>query len=255
MARKITVSPPPNNVNSTRIDFNPNGFEKLVYSKGYEVMWEKALQCPCKNKGGEAQVDCKNCNGTGWIFINQKKTRMVIQSQEFKTIFRDWGEETAGTAKLTSLPSDPVSFMDRITIQNATSYFSNVLYPILDTERNLYKAFTFYNVEEIEHAFLFNDVNQPLIQLNVDDIIIEAGEIYFPQNLSQYGENLQISIRYSHKPVYHVIDINRELIESFVKNNVTGIENSEMLPINGLCRRAHYLTSRFKPTFFNDSTS
>ena len=73
-----------------RADLHKREFDTLIHQKGRDVLLETALQCPCKSPSTNQQSDCKNCGGTGWIFVNPRETRMVLTAINAVTEFRPW---------------------------------------------------------------------------------------------------------------------------------------------------------------------
>ena len=98
MANLITT-PPANVDTTTRVDFNKPSFEKLIYQKGLDVVWEQAIHCPCKDDEAANQglSSCKNCGGTGWVFINPEETKMIIHSMNLNTRYKEWSMEKLGS--------------------------------------------------------------------------------------------------------------------------------------------------------------
>ena len=69
--------------------FHRNDFEKLIAQKGRAVTLEQAIQCSCKSRSANQQSNCQNCGGTGWIFINSRLTRLVIQQMKINITFSE----------------------------------------------------------------------------------------------------------------------------------------------------------------------
>jgi len=125
----ITVTPTPSQVaNQGRADFVKSKFDDLIYQKGYDVVHEKALRCPCVSKNANQQSNCKNCGGSSWIFFNPTQTKMVIHSMNLNTKYKEWSQENIGTASISSLAETETSFMDRITVIDGEAIFSEVLF-------------------------------------------------------------------------------------------------------------------------------
>ena len=59
------------------VSFRNDDFAALIDSKGYTIIIEKAVRCPCEREMGQALVSCQNCYGSGYIFINPLKTKAI----------------------------------------------------------------------------------------------------------------------------------------------------------------------------------
>ena len=64
-----------------------------------------------------------------------------------------------------------------------------------------------------------------------------------------------VSIRYSHYPVYHVVDVNRELMKVRERNCSYSNERLTQMPINIVARKAHYIfnAQNFDAEIFENS--
>jgi hypothetical protein len=110
------------NLSNVRADFNRSDFETLIAQKGRKVIIEKSLQCPCKGKSTNQQSNCRNCGGTGWVFINPVETRLILQGMNITPNYKAWSEEITGDLKVTASDTEGLTFMDRITVEDGKSY-------------------------------------------------------------------------------------------------------------------------------------
>jgi hypothetical protein len=225
-------------LNNTRADFNRSDFETLIAQKGRKVTLEKSLQCPCKGKSTNQQSNCRNCGGTGWVFINPTETRLVLQGMNITPNYKAWSEEITGDLKVTASDTEELTFMDRITVEDGRAIFTEVLFfKVRDV--NTF-AFTCYNIKEIKYIGYFKGVDQPFQRLAFGtDYTFEKNivRIINPAIIPVQGD-ISITIRYVHAPQYLMIDMKRESMETFV------MESSEKmvhLPIAGTARRQHYI--------------
>ncbi len=238
-------------INSTRADFDKNKFDALITQKGYDVIHEKCLQCPCKSKNSGQQTSCKNCGGSGYVYFNPAKTRMVIHSMNINTKFKEWSKENIGTASISSLAETETSFMDRITVLDGIAIFTEVLFLKKYGDTTFYWN-TIYNIKEISYLGLFIDTDEkfkPLVYgtdftYSDNKIIFLTVNLYL-DNLSTPSDELDISVsvRYKHSPQLHIIDSPRETIQTFI--NISG-EGEEVvsLPVHSIGRRSHYVLNR-----------
>ena len=238
----VTISSPPDNVDSTQVDFILNDFEKLIWQKGYSVLHESALKCPCKSKNSGQQSNCKNCGGSGWAFINAVETRMVIHSMNLTTQFKEWSEESIGTASVTCMDREKLSFMDKITVVDGKTIFGEVLF-LKQLNTNLF-FYTTYDIKEIQYIALFDTVTSKYTNLfyNTDFTYTKNKIILNPvkwTSLIPIDGDLSIIVRYVHSPVFLIIDLQRNTMVSDVK--ILGVESPEQFPIHAVGRRLHYV--------------
>ncbi len=239
---------PPSNINIARVDLVKTKFDALVWEKGYKVILEKALPCPCASKNSNHQSNCKNCGGNGWLFVNAIETHIVMTAMNMNTKFLAWTEENRGTASVTALSEDETSFMDRITVKDGIAIHSQVLFvkEFEDTSSTVYYFNTIYDIKEILYLALFRDSNTSLLPLvygvdftySSNKIIFLTASTYINPDLEE--QDLSIVIRYKYAPQFHIIDIQRETMQSFVNIANEG-ETKIDLPIHAIARRSHYV--------------
>lgn len=236
----VTTQTPPNLIGQPDVQFREDDFDAFVYSKGYEVIYENAVSCPCKSKSNNNPLSsCQNCNGSGWVLFNPIVTRMVLQGMNINTRYRQWSEEMVGTVAVTSRSVDKLEFMGRITVKDSDSIFSQVLHPWSNNSELF--AFTIYDIKDIYEVFLFQEADQPLIKLNTSNYSYERNKLILDSSYSDIDE-LSVSIRYKHWTEYHVIDILKETRRSYISDASTkGKQQSAMFPFNAIARRSHYV--------------
>lgn len=247
----MEISQAPANVlvNQSRADFNKSGFDKLVWEKGYEVIHEKTLKCPCVSKNSNQQTNCKNCGGSGWIYFNPTLTRMVLHSMNLNTKYKEWSRENIGTVSITSLAETELSFMDRITVVDGIAYISEVLFLKQTVDRSTYYWNTIYDIKEICYVGLFLSTDEKIKALKYgtdftytsNKIIFLTASLYIDPSVEE--QDISLTIRYKYSPQIHVIDSPRETIQTFININNEGEENVS-LPIHSIGRRSHYVLDR-----------
>ena len=242
--KTVAISEAPANTALPTVEFIKNDFERLIWNRGYDVIHEQALRCPCKGANTNQQSNCKNCGGSGWTFINAVETRMVIHSMNLDTKYKEWSEVSVGTASITCLDRENLSFMDRITVKDSRTIFTEALF-LKQIPGNLF-FYTVYDIIEIQYIAVFDTVNTKYenIFYNTDftytrnKIILNSAKW---SSLIPTDGDLSITIRYVHNGQYHIIDLPRDTMESFTK--ITGFEKKEpnQLPIHAVGRRSHYV--------------
>jgi len=235
------------------VDFDKPTFEGAIKDKGINVIHEKAYLCPCKDKtNGDHQSVCKNCAGSGWIFANPIKTKMIISAitsdDRYKDgALREWGMLDSGSVRITAYPDDKLSYMDRITVLDAISEHQQVLYPALTDGSDMSNsdsvddgtlfAATKYDIKAIDFIGLFKGADVVLQRLiEPDDYTYRDNLILFDWKHNSLVDPC-ITIRYRHNPTYHVVDIPRESMQTYANDARTKL----ILPNHALGKRAHLI--------------
>jgi len=225
-------------------------FEELIDAHGYISYIDRAMRCPCAMKhDSQALSTCKNCGGRGWLFVDRKETRVISQSMNNAKRFKEFGEINKGEAKITTRGEDKLGFMDRIILLELEAYYSEILRPIDFLDEIV--AYPVYEPIAITNMMVFVSGSEKLAQVDSSSYSVQGNKIVFHESFRDLGTstndvndtelNLSFTVRYSYHPVYHVIDANRELMR--VKERTNSFNNEEMkdMPINVLCRKAHYI--------------
>lgn len=254
--KSIVTNPPvihqtPATLVDPRIGWRVRDFEELIQAHGYDAYIDKAMRCPCTDKAtGQAMSTCKNCLGRGWLFTDRTETRVVAQHMDSKRQYQDWSEVNRGTASITTKGADKLGFMDRIILLQLEEWYSEVLNPVIWQGQLI--AYPIYEPLKISRMALFVSDNTALKELKEgDDYEVDKNTIVFNENILTYIEmkdvndpaaNVSITIRYSHYPVYHVIDVNRELMK-VRESKFCGFDDEKLkqMPINVLARKAHFI--------------
>lgn len=244
----ITAQTPPS-LDLPKPHWDVNKFESLIYNMGYDAYIEKALRCPCCDKAtGQALSTCHNCLGRGWFFVDKRQTRVVAQSMENQRRNSQTGEINHGNARITARASDKLGFMDRVMLLDLTAWYTELLNPI-EYEDELI-AYPVYEPLEISNIYLYGGDNVKLIPLTPNQYEISGNKIIFDKSLeelvpvedmNQKFPEMTISIRYSHYPVYHIIDEERSLTK--VRENGCSFTDGQLkqVPMLYVGRKAHYI--------------
>lgn len=244
----------PSSAVNPRVGWRVDDFEKLIQSQGYDVYIDRAMRCPCVDKAtGQALSTCKNCLGRGWFFVDRTETRIIAQHMDSRKRYLDWSEVNAGTASMTTKGSDKLGFMDRIILLQLQEFYSEIIRPTLYDGELL--AYPVYEPLNITNMFLYvgdytklEPIPEAMYTVDRNKIIFDKSilEVVPVDNVNQNSPSVSISVRYSHYPVYHVIDVNRELMR-VRESKLCGYDDETLrqMPINVLARKAHFI--------FNDS--
>lgn len=231
--------------NTNRADLNKSDFDLIVYQKGRDVTYERGLQCPCKSKSGNQLSTCRNCGGTGWLFINPLKTRMIVTQLAVTSDYKAWSEESRGTISITSTEDIHLSFMDKITLENADAIYNEAIYFTLSEDQLYYYAYSAYPLISILYCGFFKGDTSPLQRIKLEDLEIDGNWIKIPVGVLDSAvktqEGISATIKYIHAPVFYVIEMKRETMQSY--KLIGGGEKNQDFPISALARRGHYVLS------------
>jgi len=225
-------------------------FNSLIWNNGYHAYIEKALRCPCVDRatGQASSVTCPNCMGRGWFFVDKRETRVISQSMVNIRRNSDIGEINRGTARITTRAVDKVGFMDRIILDDLLAWYSEVLRPVMFNGELV--AYPIYEPLDISNIFLYTGADKKLLPLNASKYTVEGNRIVFDESIidevevtdvNQKTPDISISIRYSYYPVYHVLDVNRELMRVRQKGCNYSDDQLTDMPILCECRKSHYI--------------
>jgi hypothetical protein len=153
MIPQTTLAPP-------RADFERSDFERIISQKGADILFEKALMCPCKSKSTNSQSNCKNCGGSGWLFVNPKETRMLVSGLSIVNDVKPWSEEERGTIVISASDTEELAFMDRLTLINGEAIYQEVLHFKRDGGEVF--AYTAYPIKKLLYGGLFLSSTTPL---------------------------------------------------------------------------------------------
>ena len=254
--KSIVTNPPvihqtPAIVVEPRVGWRVRDFEMLIQAHGYDAYIDRAMRCPCAEKAsGQALSTCRNCMGRGWFFTDRTETRVIAQHMDSKKHYQDWSEVNRGTASITTKGIDKLGFMDRIILLQLEEWYSEILRPIMYDKELV--AYPIYEPLQISSIYLFISDNTALLPLKEgEDYSVDKNKMVFNQEIlndivmkdvNNPSANVGISIRYSHYPVYHVIDVNRELMKvRESKFCCYDDETLKQMPINVLARKAHFI--------------
>jgi len=248
---KVEIQNPPDNLQPTDPGFEEGSFDKFIWDKGYRVIHEKVLQCPCKSVRVNQKSSCRNCGGSGWIFINPVETRMSINGMNKDTTFKEWSQENRGTAGITCMTDMTLCFMDKITIVESENLFNEVRHFVKSEDDKLF-TYCSYLIKTIEYIGLYVDDDSALQILIKDvDYTTDGYRIYLDDSyLEDYVDDntYSITVRYYHQPQYLIIDANRSVMNSRI--SYERVEKEFKLPLHYIGRLAAFVLDM--PNIAND---
>jgi hypothetical protein len=247
--KPIVFKTPPAST-TPRVGWDVDRFETLIQTQGYDALIDRAYRCPCADKtSGQALSTCRNCLGRGWFFIDRTETRVIAQHMDSKRQYLEWSEVNRGTASITTKGIDKLGFMDRIILTQLEEFYSEILRPVVYNDQLI--SYPVYEPLKIYSMFLFSSDTTKLIPLDSSMYSVDKNAIIFsnelvnlvnPSSFNVTEMPIAITIRYSHYPVYHVIDVNRELMK-VREGKLCSLSDSELrqMPINVTARKAHFI--------------
>lgn len=221
---------------------NADQFDGMIGDHGFKSYIDKAMKCPCTARQvGLSETGCMNCGGTGWFFIDRIEAKIMALGINSNKKNAAWSEENMGKASITVEHGNNLTFMDRFTLNELESVYSENLSFI--SKINQFFAFTIYEATEVINAYCFEGNDNKLRSLvNGRDFVIENNRLVMDKKFNPRASDTKpftVSIRYKHHPVYHILDVKRDLQKSkFIAGDV---EEKKYLPQNFICVKAHYI--------------
>lgn len=247
MAKQIAKKTSDEIVTNQQVDWDRSQFDDAVTHHGYLCFIDRALSCPCC--GGDiknALPDCLNCGGSGWVYIDRQESRVLCSSISNRNKYEVWTAENMGTVNITCKPQDKLGYMDKVTLLELESWFNQAV-RLYSGDDDVFALLTYEPVSVFD-VYLFVGSKTKLRRLSESEYTIENNKItvnnnvFTPQEL-QNIENKTISVRYTHNPIYYIIDINRDLIKQKTMKNCkdVGTPNLTNYVLSAIGRRAHYV--------------
>lgn len=197
------INKPPADLGRVAI-MNKQPFESLIWTVGSNAVIEKAVQCPCKEKGGENNTLCQNCLGSGWVFVNPVKTMVLAHGIRQEERLQMFGKDAETVMKFTVSDRDRVATMDRVTMTDAIVVHSEILQ--MPLRKGGQWAYLDYVPKKITEIYAFEGINRKLAKIDASEYVLNGNRISF----NEYKTYESVSIRYEHNPQYNAIYGHRE---------------------------------------------
>lgn len=246
MNKSIITTPAPTLQGIASPEFIRREFDAATYLKGLEVIIEKALRCPCHLH--HPLIDCENCFGTGWFYINPTKTHALITGINQNNQYKTWSEELLGTISVTVTDTDKpnLGFFDKITIKKEYSYFSENLV-VRKGGLDLF-VFTTYKPTEVISIHRFVSSTEKLVQVTAFQQSTDNPYCTVLENNPNIQEGDVVSVYYKYELQFNVLDFPHIVRASWIKDKSTGQLVRTELPIQAIARQCHLIASE-KPNF------
>jgi len=237
---KIPIQrPPASTFRKARVDLDKTEFDALIENKGYDAYIDKAIKCPCLGRGHHARLDCVNCLGTGWIFIDRTKTKLVSQSMDTSTKYEGWSELNYGQARITARDVDLMGFMDRVTIIDGSATTTQVL-EAMEVNGSTVVRFI-YDPKEITDIYVYAGADKKLQRLIEGTDYSHSGNTLTLSSFFEDKLDIRLVARYTHSPQFHVVEMYREAMTARIKNRNTDQDEVVLMPVGAIARRSHYV--------------
>jgi hypothetical protein len=237
-------TPPPPPPSGPQVYHNLDDFEGLIAGHGQPVELATALGCPCRDATtGSAQQTCSSCLGMGYLFPLVHNTLAVLQQLGATRKAYNWAEATLGTVSISITNADKLGHMDRLTLLKAETTYqqqATIYAPIAPGDPAL--TVLVYPPLTIEHAYTWNPATHQAEPLP-DGAILAQTERVLALDPALAGR--QLAIRYRHRPVYHIVEIPRDIMTA--PSDPTAKLRS--FPLHAIGRRAHLLIGPTTPNY------
>lgn len=138
-----------------RVDFKVDKFELAIETKGYLLLWERSIQCPCApvvSQTEQPDPNCDLCKGVGWIYFGASESQILTEYEltdlqqsmldssggmvirglitsvtSKETPYEIIGRWVEGAANLTVRHENRLGYYDRITSLDSQIVFSETL--------------------------------------------------------------------------------------------------------------------------------
>lgn len=108
-----------------RVDLWNTAFDKFVVERGYNVIWEKAINCPCNRSTKETtdatDLNCPLCKNKHFIWVNPTQIKCMMTSLGRDNDLAQDGIYQIGSYKVTTHSSHKIGFYDRLTFTETSA--------------------------------------------------------------------------------------------------------------------------------------
>jgi hypothetical protein len=228
------INRPPSDLGRVAI-MNKQPFESLIWTIGSNAIIEKAVQCPCKEGGGENSTLCQNCLGSGWLFVNPVKTMVLAHGIRQEERLQMFGKDAETVMKFTVSDRDRVATMDRITMTDAIVTHSEILQ--MPFRKDGQWAYLDYVPKRITEIYAFEGNSKKLAKILPSDYELNGNRISF----KEFTKHESVSIRYEHNPQYNAIYGHREAMVHPKYNNGTLKTTKLQFPVHFYGQKSNYV--------------
>ncbi|VVB53219.1 Uncharacterised protein [uncultured archaeon] len=111
-----------------RTDLWPDAFDKFITERGYNVIWERAINCPCnvstKRTDDAGDLNCPLCKNKHFIWVNPTQIVAAMTALGRDSSLEPDGNYQIGSYKVTTHSRNKIGFYDRLTFLETSSPLS-----------------------------------------------------------------------------------------------------------------------------------
>jgi hypothetical protein len=108
-----------------RVDLWGSAFDKFATERGYNVIWEKAISCPCnassKSATDATDLNCPLCGNKHFIWVEPIPIKAMMTSLARSKNLEEDGIYQIGSYKVTTHSSHKIGFYDRLTFTECSA--------------------------------------------------------------------------------------------------------------------------------------
>ena len=209
------------------VPINADAFAALIQAQSPGVYWEKAAQCPSRLKNGDHDPTCMICDH-GILFFEKIECAMLVTSTTLQQNYYIQGRLDSGSVLVTSLPANPISYLDRITVKANFVRDSELRQRTQGTfvDPLKFPALEVHLLRTKDRTFVCgSDFN-----INKDGLIEWSKTMAARPRTGEW-----YTIVYSHYPVYIITEMLHHHRDRLVKQ-LTDKQQAVRLPIQGLAK-------------------
>jgi hypothetical protein len=210
-----------------RVDFNPQDFEDIILQKGYRILWEKVMRCPCLDPTtGRAVQGCPRCDSRGKFYYASSEIKGIITRQDKEAQIGDiMGVLEPGDAFLTTSATNKLSMFDRITNLDSTVVYDEIL--VHDDKEGDWLRFV-PTVVDVAAYQTTRTSDLTFLVKDTDYTVANDGKLsWLTTNKPAHGQG--VTFRYQYHPVWTVLDTPNYVRDTFVK--LVGGDTNTQLPV------------------------
>ena len=112
-----------------RVNFRPEEFARAIKQHGKDIIWRKALLCPCETaETDQASLDCTHCGGNGFVYVQPLRIdAQMVQFDSKINIFEKMGVWMEGSVNVTVDSHHRMGFRDSIEVLHNVIPFNEVI--------------------------------------------------------------------------------------------------------------------------------
>lgn len=215
-----------------RVDFDEEKFAKAIRTKGYNVVWEKAMYCP--NRKGPSPKDhaisCTVCDGSGFLYYDSFSTQMLMTSVTVSEQYFAFGRFDTGRKNVTALPGCLLSFWDKLTLCESVGRFTQLVFrqPNTMSDRAKYKVLSLINATWVDAAGVVV-VAELGVDVSVDAV---TGDLVWASDDNRPNDRDYYSASYEYHPEYVITDLPHHVRDS----QVGGEGSHQVLPVQAVAQ-------------------